>query len=164
MLRSCTIPCLSRDDLPREHKRSAIEGIDQRLTSSRSRPLVRPASQISTRFVLELLLREVRASTPHYALLAAHHASTCTYSGRRSKRTSEQCHPMFRMQIMTFRASPSVDALTRLHKKAKSLDTYLDDRSEPSSVRKVWAEIRDGVERGVVFSYKSKWLWLITLT
>lgn len=42
----------------------------------------------------------------------------------------------------------------RLHKKAKSLDTYLDDRSEPSSVRKVWAEIRDGVERGVVLSYK----------
>ncbi|THH11784.1 hypothetical protein EW145_g435 [Phellinidium pouzarii] len=40
-----------------------------------------------------------------------------------------------------------VDSLLRLHKRAKTMDTYLDHATEPSTVRQVWVEIRDAVER-----------------
>ncbi|KAL5495565.1 hypothetical protein ACEPAI_1028 [Sanghuangporus weigelae] len=40
-----------------------------------------------------------------------------------------------------------VDSLLRLHKKTKTIDTYLDHGTEPSSVRQVWSEVRDGLER-----------------
>ena len=43
----------------------------------------------------------------------------------------------------------SVDALLRLHKKTKTIDIYLDHGTEPSPVRQVWSEIRDGLERGM---------------
>lgn len=42
----------------------------------------------------------------------------------------------------------SVAALLRLHRKSKSLDTYLDDRLELSTTRVAWNEITDNVERG----------------
>lgn len=40
----------------------------------------------------------------------------------------------------------SIDSLARLHRNTRALDDLLDDR-EPSSVRKVWRELRDNVER-----------------
>ncbi|EIW64964.1 RhoGAP-domain-containing protein [Trametes versicolor FP-101664 SS1] len=40
-----------------------------------------------------------------------------------------------------------VAALLRLHRKSKSLDTYLDDRLELSTTRVAWNEITDNVER-----------------
>ncbi|EJD04273.1 uncharacterized protein FOMMEDRAFT_146262 [Fomitiporia mediterranea MF3/22] len=40
-----------------------------------------------------------------------------------------------------------VDSLLRLHKKTKTIDIYLDHATEPSTVRQVWSEIRDGLER-----------------
>ncbi|KAH8120524.1 hypothetical protein DFH11DRAFT_1560466 [Phellopilus nigrolimitatus] len=40
-----------------------------------------------------------------------------------------------------------IDALQKLHKKTKTMDVYLDHATEPSTIRQVWSEIRDGVER-----------------
>ncbi|TFY83128.1 hypothetical protein EWM64_g882 [Hericium alpestre] len=40
-----------------------------------------------------------------------------------------------------------IDSLTKLYKKVKAIDSYLDDRSELSSTRKAWNEVRDNVER-----------------
>ncbi|KAI0651503.1 hypothetical protein C8Q79DRAFT_39833 [Trametes meyenii] len=42
-----------------------------------------------------------------------------------------------------------VAALLKLHRKSKSIDTYLDDRIELSTTRVAWAEIIDNVEREV---------------
>lgn len=42
----------------------------------------------------------------------------------------------------------SVESLSRLHKKAKAFDIYLDDRRDSTTLRHVWSEVRDGVERG----------------
>ena len=50
--------------------------------------------------------------------------------------------------IRIHRDGSSVDALLRLHKKTKVTDVYLDHATEPSAVRQVWSEIRDGLERG----------------
>jgi len=41
----------------------------------------------------------------------------------------------------------SVESLSRLHKKAKAFDIYLDDRRDSTTLRHVWSEVRDGVER-----------------
>ncbi|CAL1696188.1 unnamed protein product [Somion occarium] len=38
-----------------------------------------------------------------------------------------------------------IDSLKKLHNKASTIDSYLDDRSEPSTSRNVWAEVRDNV-------------------
>ena len=38
--------------------------------------------------------------------------------------------------------------MLRLHKKTKTIDIYLDHGTDPSAVRQVWSEIRDGLERG----------------
>ncbi|KAI5124481.1 hypothetical protein M0805_008363 [Coniferiporia weirii] len=40
-----------------------------------------------------------------------------------------------------------IDSLLRLHKRVKTVDIYLDYATEPSTMRQVWSEIRDGVER-----------------
>ncbi|TCD68833.1 hypothetical protein EIP91_009700 [Steccherinum ochraceum] len=40
-----------------------------------------------------------------------------------------------------------VDSLIKLHKKAKSIDLYLDSRSESTSARGAWTEIRENIER-----------------
>lgn len=40
-----------------------------------------------------------------------------------------------------------VESLSRLHKKAKAFDIYLDDRRDSTTLRHVWSEVRDGVER-----------------
>ncbi|KAK0473304.1 hypothetical protein IW261DRAFT_1505427 [Armillaria novae-zelandiae] len=40
-----------------------------------------------------------------------------------------------------------VDSLMRLHRKIKSIDSFLDDRTDLSNSRVAWAEIRDNVER-----------------
>ncbi|THH12879.1 hypothetical protein EW146_g7284 [Bondarzewia mesenterica] len=43
-----------------------------------------------------------------------------------------------------------VESLTRLHHKAKAIDTYLDDHIELNTTRRAWNEVRDNVERGTV--------------
>ncbi|KAF9459990.1 hypothetical protein BDZ94DRAFT_1119966, partial [Collybia nuda] len=40
-----------------------------------------------------------------------------------------------------------VESLTKLHRKIKSVDQYLDDR-DLSTTRSAWSEVRDNVERG----------------
>ncbi|SJL05827.1 uncharacterized protein ARMOST_09163 [Armillaria ostoyae] len=40
-----------------------------------------------------------------------------------------------------------VDSLMKLHRKIKSIDSFLDDRTDLSNSRTAWAEIRDNVER-----------------
>ncbi|KII93467.1 hypothetical protein PLICRDRAFT_121785 [Plicaturopsis crispa FD-325 SS-3] len=40
-----------------------------------------------------------------------------------------------------------VDSLLRLHQKVKSIDAFLDDRTEKSTARRAWNEVRDNVER-----------------
>lgn len=42
----------------------------------------------------------------------------------------------------------SVDSLSKLYRKIKSIDSFLDDRSDMSTARVAWAEIRENVERG----------------
>lgn len=49
--------------------------------------------------------------------------------------------------VLTY-IEPSVESLLRLHKKTKTTDIYLDHATEPNTVRQVWAEVRDGLERG----------------
>lgn len=52
-------------------------------------------------------------------------------------------------------APPSIEALLRLHRKVKAADTVLDDpgRSDTSTTRAAWNEIRDNVARGASRSY-----------
>ncbi|KIK71391.1 hypothetical protein GYMLUDRAFT_254611 [Collybiopsis luxurians FD-317 M1] len=40
-----------------------------------------------------------------------------------------------------------VDALLKLYKKLKSIDSFLDDRSDMSTARMAWSEIRENIER-----------------
>ncbi|KAF9229718.1 RhoGAP-domain-containing protein [Gyrodon lividus] len=40
-----------------------------------------------------------------------------------------------------------VDSLLKLHRKVKSIDSFLDDRTDLSTARRTWGEIRDNVER-----------------
>ncbi|KAJ7101010.1 hypothetical protein C8R43DRAFT_245108 [Mycena crocata] len=40
-----------------------------------------------------------------------------------------------------------VESLGRLHKKIKSIDAFLDDRTELSTTRSAWNEVRDNVDR-----------------
>ncbi|KAJ7356969.1 hypothetical protein DFH08DRAFT_469880 [Mycena albidolilacea] len=40
-----------------------------------------------------------------------------------------------------------VDSLLKLHKKVKSIDAFLDDRTELSTTRSVWNDVRDNVDR-----------------
>ncbi|TFK57655.1 RhoGAP-domain-containing protein [Heliocybe sulcata] len=40
-----------------------------------------------------------------------------------------------------------VESLLKLHKKAKTIDTYLDGRAESSTTRSAWSEVRENVER-----------------
>ncbi|KAI0307495.1 hypothetical protein B0F90DRAFT_1674209 [Multifurca ochricompacta] len=40
-----------------------------------------------------------------------------------------------------------IDSLWRLHHKAKAIDSFFDSRTEPSTTRVAWNEIRDNVER-----------------
>lgn len=42
----------------------------------------------------------------------------------------------------------SVESLLKLHRKTKSIDVFLDDRTDMSTARRAWAEIRDNIERG----------------
>ncbi|KAF9023411.1 hypothetical protein BDZ89DRAFT_955713 [Hymenopellis radicata] len=41
----------------------------------------------------------------------------------------------------------SVESLLKLHRKIQSIDTFLDDRTDMSSTRSAWNEVRDNVER-----------------
>ncbi|KAH7912985.1 hypothetical protein BJ138DRAFT_1171559 [Hygrophoropsis aurantiaca] len=40
-----------------------------------------------------------------------------------------------------------VESLLKLHRKAKSLDAYLDDRADLNTARRAWNEVRDNIER-----------------
>ncbi|KAM6498376.1 hypothetical protein JOM56_006324 [Amanita muscaria] len=40
-----------------------------------------------------------------------------------------------------------IDSLLKLHRKAKQIDTSLDDRGDLSTARSAWGEVRDNVER-----------------
>ncbi|KAF7306583.1 Glucosamine 6-phosphate N-acetyltransferase [Mycena indigotica] len=40
-----------------------------------------------------------------------------------------------------------VDSLLKLHKKIKTIDAFLDDRTDLSTTRHTWAEVRDNTER-----------------
>ena len=42
----------------------------------------------------------------------------------------------------------SVDSLSKLYRKIKSIDSFLDDRSDMSTARVAWSEIRENIERG----------------
>ncbi|KAF9262724.1 RhoGAP-domain-containing protein [Marasmius fiardii PR-910] len=42
-----------------------------------------------------------------------------------------------------------VESLVKLYRKIKSLDSFLDDRSDLNSTRSAWSEVRDNVEREV---------------
>ncbi|OJA07951.1 hypothetical protein AZE42_05927 [Rhizopogon vesiculosus] len=53
-----------------------------------------------------------------------------------------------------------VESLLRLHRKVKSIDNYLDDRTELSSARRAWNEVRDNVEREA----QTRQAFLATLT
>ncbi|EPQ61103.1 RhoGAP-domain-containing protein [Gloeophyllum trabeum ATCC 11539] len=52
------------------------------------------------------------------------------------------------------------DSLLKLHKKAKTIDTYLDGRGESSTARSAWSEVRDNVEREA----QTRQAFLTTLT
>ena len=43
----------------------------------------------------------------------------------------------------------SVASLMKLHRKSKSMDTYLDDRMDINTTRVAWNEVTDNLERGV---------------
>ncbi|KAF7339971.1 Rho GTPase-activating protein 27 [Mycena venus] len=83
-----------------------------------------------------------------------------------SRPSSEQGHrsqgplPLFDLQIRTLTDSflaffnerkrieeTYVDSLLKLHKKIKSIDAFLDDRTELSTTRSAWNEVRDNVDR-----------------
>lgn len=51
-------------------------------------------------------------------------------------------------QLCFKHALRSIDALLRLHKKTKSVDLQLDERTEPTTIRQAWNEVRDSLERG----------------
>ncbi|KAH7883937.1 hypothetical protein F5I97DRAFT_1930151 [Phlebopus sp. FC_14] len=53
-----------------------------------------------------------------------------------------------------------VDSLLRLHRKAKSIDTFLDDRTDMITARRAWGEVRDNVEREA----QTRQAFLTTLT
>ncbi|KIJ68806.1 hypothetical protein HYDPIDRAFT_107059 [Hydnomerulius pinastri MD-312] len=53
-----------------------------------------------------------------------------------------------------------VDSLLKLHRKAKSIDSYLDDRTDLSTARRAWSEVRDNVEREA----QTRQAFLTTLT
>ncbi|KAF7322697.1 Glucosamine 6-phosphate N-acetyltransferase [Mycena chlorophos] len=40
-----------------------------------------------------------------------------------------------------------IDSLLKLHKKTKTIDSLLDDRTEPSTARSAWGDVRDNTER-----------------
>ncbi|KAH0838640.1 hypothetical protein J3R83DRAFT_6965 [Lanmaoa asiatica] len=44
-----------------------------------------------------------------------------------------------------------VESLLRLHRKTKSIDAFLDDRTDTSTARRAWGEVRDNIERGLSF-------------
>ena len=48
----------------------------------------------------------------------------------------------------SLRIFDSVDSLLKLHRKTKSIDAFLDDRTDMSTVRRAWSEVRDNIERG----------------
>ncbi|KAG1749647.1 uncharacterized protein EDB91DRAFT_1108879 [Suillus paluster] len=53
-----------------------------------------------------------------------------------------------------------VESLLKLHRKVKSIDSYLDDRTELSTARRAWNEVRDNVEREA----QTRQAFLATLT
>ncbi|KAG1757960.1 hypothetical protein EDB19DRAFT_1660019 [Suillus lakei] len=53
-----------------------------------------------------------------------------------------------------------IDSLLKLHRKVKSIDNYLDDRTEVSTSRRAWNEVRDNVEREA----QTRQAFLATLT
>ncbi|KAG8220143.1 hypothetical protein J3R82DRAFT_1169 [Butyriboletus roseoflavus] len=53
-----------------------------------------------------------------------------------------------------------VDSLLKLHRKTKSIDAFLDDRTDMSTARRAWGEVRDNVEREA----QTKQAFLSTLT
>lgn len=54
---------------------------------------------------------------------------------------------------MCFEQSYSVESLRKLHRKIKSADGLLDEKSDLSSVRNAWAEIVENTDRGQFFVY-----------
>lgn len=54
---------------------------------------------------------------------------------------------------MYFEQSYSVESLRKLHRKIKSADGLLDEKSDLSSVRNAWAEIVENTDRGRFFAY-----------
>ncbi|KAG2370245.1 hypothetical protein BDR07DRAFT_1386850 [Suillus spraguei] len=53
-----------------------------------------------------------------------------------------------------------IESLLKLHRKVKSIDNYLDDRTELSTSRRAWNEVRDNVEREA----QTRQAFLATLT
>ncbi|KAG2123602.1 hypothetical protein DEU56DRAFT_829349 [Suillus clintonianus] len=53
-----------------------------------------------------------------------------------------------------------IESLLKLHRKVKSIDNYLDDRTELSTSRRAWSEVRDNVEREA----QTRQAFLATLT
>ncbi|KAG1828658.1 hypothetical protein EV424DRAFT_1591631 [Suillus variegatus] len=53
-----------------------------------------------------------------------------------------------------------IESLLKLHRKVKSIDNYLDDRTEISTSRRAWNEVRDNVEREA----QTRQAFLATLT
>ncbi|KAG9314701.1 hypothetical protein JVU11DRAFT_5510 [Chiua virens] len=54
----------------------------------------------------------------------------------------------------------SVDSLLKLHRKTKSIDAFLDDRTDLNTARRAWGEVRDNVEREA----QTRQAFLATLT
>ncbi|KAI9572604.1 hypothetical protein HD554DRAFT_2202498 [Boletus coccyginus] len=53
-----------------------------------------------------------------------------------------------------------VESLLKLHRKTKSIDAFLDDRTDMSTARRAWGEVRDNVEREA----QTRQAFLTTLT
>ena len=43
---------------------------------------------------------------------------------------------------------PSLDGLKKLYRKVKSVDAQLDDKGDLSTIRSVWSEVVENVDRG----------------
>ncbi|KAI9456971.1 hypothetical protein BJY52DRAFT_526519 [Lactarius psammicola] len=51
-----------------------------------------------------------------------------------------------------------IDSLRKLHSKAKTVDASFDPRVEPTTTRAAWDNVRDHLERGIL------WIFWITMS
>jgi hypothetical protein len=66
---------------------------------------------------------------------------------RSTSSPSQFCVPSVDATVLTTPIR-SIDGLLQLHNKAKVMNTYFDDRTELSTVRRAWREVVEHCDRG----------------